>query len=594
MKSKHNISFYYLNIMIILMILLPKSLAILEKLPIRVGMILLYIFLVFYEHKKKKIEFNKLNIKFLCLISILFLLATIPSFWITKSILTSLYTIIKFISFILLFITILKVKFTPEEIKVIKKTFLIAISINIIAAILSYIFDINLFKLSNYMYPGIKGRVRSTFFNSCYYATWVIMLIPLMINEYCQNNKKSIIYVIITILLFVCLLLTFTRSAFLIILIILLMMLILFRKKIFNYKSLIVLASVAIIFSIIPGSSNFINKTFRDSKLFVNNIVSFIPGIEIENKDPEEFEDASLKHRQDLANISKQIGKDHPFTGIGFGSYLKYVDSSDFEKDYPKYHSIKSIPHSSLNLLYAETGSISTLLFFIFIVTIIFKVVNIMIYNWKEKNEPYYLSSLAFVICFGFFAIGVMSENLMYDTQIFPLFLIIIGLLINQSSESLINNKRVLFISSTGGHLDELLQLDDIIQKNNSYLITEKTKSNLNLKNKYKHVNYLVFGTKDHPFTYIFKFLYNIIKSLILYLRIRPKIIITTGTHTAVPMCYIGKLFGSKVVFIETFANSTTKTLSGKLVYPISDLFIVQWENMLKLYPKAIYGGWIY
>lgn len=154
--------------------------------------------------------------------------------------------------------------------------------------------------------------------------------------------------------------------------------------------------------------------------------------------------------------------------------------------------------------------------------------------------------------------------------------------------------KRVLFISSTGGHLNELLQLEPLFKKYKSYLITEKTKTNINLKNKYDNVSFLVYGTKDHLFTYIFKFLYNIIKSLILYIKIRPKVIVTTGTHTAVPMCYIGKLFGSKIIFIETFANSTTKTLSGKMVYPIANTFIVQWEEMLKLYPKAIYAGWIY
>ena len=81
---------------------------------------------------------------------------------------------------------------------------------------------------------------------------------------------------------------------------------------------------------------------------------------------------------------------------------------------------------------------------------------------------------------------------------------------------------------------------------------------------------------------------------IILFIKIRPKVIVTTGTHTAVPMCYIGKLFFRKIVYIETIANSKTKTLSGKLVYPIADTFIVQWESMLKLYPKAIYGGWIY
>ena len=157
-----------------------------------------------------------------------------------------------------------------------------------------------------------------------------------------------------------------------------------------------------------------------------------------------------------------------------------------------------------------------------------------------------------------------------------------------------LKNKKVLFISSTGGHLDELLQLKPLFKKYDSYIITEKTKSTVQLKDKYSKVNYLVYGTKDHLFTYIFKAIYNIIKSLILFIKIRPKVIVTTGTHTAVPMCYIGKLFFRKIIYIETIANSKTKTLTGKLVYPIADTFIVQWKSMLELYPKAIYGGWIY
>ena len=109
-------------------------------------------------------------------------------------------------------------------------------------------------------------------------------------------------------------------------------------------------------------------------------------------------------------------------------------------------------------------------------------------------------------------------------------------------------NKKVLFISSTGGHLSELLQLKDLFSKYDSYIITEKTKSTLNLKEKYNNVNYLVYGTKDHKLVYPFKLLYNCFKSLFLYIRIRPKVIVTTGTHTAVPMCYIGKL--PKYIFL--------------------------------------------
>ncbi len=154
--------------------------------------------------------------------------------------------------------------------------------------------------------------------------------------------------------------------------------------------------------------------------------------------------------------------------------------------------------------------------------------------------------------------------------------------------------KKVMFISSTGGHLDELMQLKPIFNNYDYSIVTEKTKSNINLKNKFPKVSFLVFVTKDHLFSYIFKFIYNCFKSIFLFIKYRPNIIVTTGTHTAVPMCYIGKLFRRKIIFIETFANRNTKTLAGKLVYPIADKFIVQWESMLKLYPKAELWGWIY
>ena len=151
-----------------------------------------------------------------------------------------------------------------------------------------------------------------------------------------------------------------------------------------------------------------------------------------------------------------------------------------------------------------------------------------------------------------------------------------------------------MFISSTGGHLTELLQLSSMFSKYDSYLITEKTISNLKLKTIYKNVNYLLYGTKDHLFSYPFKLLFNCFKSLYLYIKIKPDFIITTGAHTAGPMCCLGKIFGSKIIYIETFANIHTKTVTGKLIYKFADLFLVQWESMLKLYPKAVYKGWIF
>ena len=152
--------------------------------------------------------------------------------------------------------------------------------------------------------------------------------------------------------------------------------------------------------------------------------------------------------------------------------------------------------------------------------------------------------------------------------------------------------KKVLFISSTGGHLDELLQLKPLFEKYEYNIITEKDKANINLKDTYGEKLY--FLPRAKLFSYIFKYFYLCLKTIYLYFKIRPKVIVTTGTHTAGPMCILGKIFRSKIVYIETFANTNKKTATGRLIYPIADLFIVQWKEMLKLYPKAVYGGRIY
>ena len=155
--------------------------------------------------------------------------------------------------------------------------------------------------------------------------------------------------------------------------------------------------------------------------------------------------------------------------------------------------------------------------------------------------------------------------------------------------------KKVLFISSTGGHLTELLELKKLFKKYNYHIITEKTKSNENLKDKYPgKVNYLLYCTKHSKIKYPFVLFINCFIGLLYYIEVRPDVIITTGTHTAGPMCCLGKIVGSKIIYIETFANITSKTSTGRLIYKFADLFIVQWESMLEIYPKAVYGGWIF
>ena len=153
--------------------------------------------------------------------------------------------------------------------------------------------------------------------------------------------------------------------------------------------------------------------------------------------------------------------------------------------------------------------------------------------------------------------------------------------------------KRVMFISSVGGHLTQLLELKSIFKDYNYVLVTEKTEVTKDMKSKY-NMNYLLYGSREYLLSYIFKFSFNVLKSFYLFFKYRPNVIVTTGAHTAVPMCYIGRLFGKKIIFIESYAKRTSPTLSGRLVYPIANTFVVQWETMLEFYPKAKYWGGIY
>ena len=155
--------------------------------------------------------------------------------------------------------------------------------------------------------------------------------------------------------------------------------------------------------------------------------------------------------------------------------------------------------------------------------------------------------------------------------------------------------KKVLFISSMGGHLNELLKLRKMFDKYDYHLVTEKSSSTKYLKNEYKNkISYLIYCTKKTFILYPFVLLINSFISLFYFIKYRPKYIVTTGTHTAGPMCCIGKLFRAKIIYIETFASITSGSVAGKLIYKFADLFVVQWESMLKVYPKAKYGGWIF
>lgn len=148
---------------------------------------------------------------------------------------------------------------------------------------------------------------------------------------------------------------------------------------------------------------------------------------------------------------------------------------------------------------------------------------------------------------------------------------------------------KVCLVGSSGGHLTHLYLLKPFWEEKERFWVTfgkDDAKSILEDEKMYE----CYFPTNRN--------IKNLIKNTFLAIKIirkeKPKLIISSGAGVAVPFFYIGKIFGAKTIFIEVFDRIDKPTITGKLVYPVTDIFIVQWEEMKKVYPKAINLGGIF
>ena len=151
--------------------------------------------------------------------------------------------------------------------------------------------------------------------------------------------------------------------------------------------------------------------------------------------------------------------------------------------------------------------------------------------------------------------------------------------------------KKICFIASTGGHFEQLMMLKPLMDKFESFIVTEKT--NYIAIKEDKKIYYLE-QVNRHEILFILKMCKNIIKSLNIIMIERPDIIISTGALATIPICLLGKILGKKLIFIESFAKVTSPTLTGKLLYRFSNQFYIQWDQMKEYYPNAICEGGIY
>lgn len=153
-----------------------------------------------------------------------------------------------------------------------------------------------------------------------------------------------------------------------------------------------------------------------------------------------------------------------------------------------------------------------------------------------------------------------------------------------------ISNAKVCIPTSSGGHLMHMWLLSSVWEKSRDRFWVTFDKADANALLRDERVYHCHYPTNRN--------IKNLIKNTVLAFKVirreRPDLIISSGAAVAVPFFYVGKLYGAKCVYVEVFDRIDTSTLSGKLVSKAADIFVVQWEEQLDVYPGAINLGSIY
>jgi beta-1,4-N-acetylglucosaminyltransferase len=145
-------------------------------------------------------------------------------------------------------------------------------------------------------------------------------------------------------------------------------------------------------------------------------------------------------------------------------------------------------------------------------------------------------------------------------------------------SKNYSGRSNIFIVCSSGGHLRQMLELIDVFPKKKIILITNNTK--IELEGIRMHI---IKGDLTDKLLYI----RSCLEAPCLIFKYRPSIIFTNGGgELSIPFSFFGKLFRRKILFMETISRVNSKSKAAQLIYPIADVFLVQWEKNLSKYGK--------
>lgn len=153
-----------------------------------------------------------------------------------------------------------------------------------------------------------------------------------------------------------------------------------------------------------------------------------------------------------------------------------------------------------------------------------------------------------------------------------------------------LSKTKVCIPTSSGGHLTHMRLLMPVFEKCSDRFWVTFDKEDANSALVGERVYHCFFPTNRN--------IPNLIRNTALAIKVlgkeRPNLIISCGAAVAVPFFVVGKLLGAKLIYVEVFDRIDKPTLTGRMVKPLCDAFIVQWEEQLSVYPGATNLGSIF
>ena len=147
-------------------------------------------------------------------------------------------------------------------------------------------------------------------------------------------------------------------------------------------------------------------------------------------------------------------------------------------------------------------------------------------------------------------------------------------------------NLKICIAASAGGHLSQLLSIKPVWEGNE--IVCVSTGKMVSGKLRDLGRTYVVGEcNRQHPV----KTLGVMLKCLKIILKERPRVVISTGAAAGFLICFWGKLFGAKIIWMDSIANTERLSMSGRMIRPFANLILSQWLDVAARYKNVEYAG---